>query len=175
MSTGAVYLQNDKNHPYWYVASWLQNKSPRVGMCSPERGIGQILICHPLVAMETDEFYRWWSPWDPGRDGEEMREWVVDGDNSSLCVSNVTGGDRHRVRGPSFNPNDKARYHSLSCCLPHPQCCVQDQARGGGPLWGNCERGEKTFPLCLICGRRREQAIVSGSVCQLNAFNKNVL
>lgn len=79
----------------------------------------QILFCHlALVAMETDEFYHtMMEPMGYKMYGVEMESgWMVT-TLHSVWDSNVTGGDRRRLRSPSFNPNDRGGCHSLPCSL----------------------------------------------------------
>ncbi len=61
---------------------------------------------------------QWWSPWDIETDGVEMESrWLVT-TLHPVCDSNATGSDRHHLRSPVLNPNDKGGCHSLCSLQP---------------------------------------------------------
>lgn len=134
--TGAVYYRGDKNvlgltimmicdmssqqFQFEDILVWEQigNIEWRTGMCSPEGGTRSWFVTwHWLLWRQVISSAPWWSPWDVEMDGVEMESgWLVT-TLHSVCDSNVTGGDRHHLRSPSFNPNDRGGCHTLPCSL----------------------------------------------------------
>lgn len=152
------------------VPEQIGNSEWRVGMCSQE-GWGTtswFVTCRWSLWRQMISPTSWWSPWDIEMDGAEMESgWMVTTLHSARD-SNVTGGDKHHLRSPPFNPNDEGGCHSLSCSLQPSHCPFQDHSQS--PRGGNCEGGRN---LSALPNMWAEDAIVSGSGCQLNAFNEN--
>lgn len=98
------------------VPEQIGNTEWRVGMRTGGEGGGTrswFVTCCWLLWRQMISSAPRWSPWDIEMDGVEMEcGWLVTSLHSARH-SNVTGGDRHHLRSPSFNPNDKGGGHSF--------------------------------------------------------------